>query len=378
MNAFLLVCESCTTEYRGLAGGLINAGYSLGAVLFIFIFKYLDSWRAAFAFDICFVFTFIMVFQCVAIESPIQQIGKGKLGDFLLALQTVARFNKCEEYFNEVIMDTYNRIVQQPMSNKNASLNPNRTVSITQDLIADNTHEKEESKRKFEKILQNLHDLTMKKLDAPDKEYTVFSIFKYRSQLPKFLLLNVVWFCSVGLYYGLSINIKNLPGDIYMEGIIIYTCEGVLVIFCCFLVSSVGRKGMILVSLIISLFGLALLALFQLPEFLIAVCSLGSKLFMSSAYNILFMYTSELYPTQIRPSGYGANMLIGCLGSMLFPVLLETMKDHIYMIFFIANILNFCCICLLPETNGKPLQNHIPEVLERSITNGTLKNFVNI
>jgi len=56
-------------------------------------------------------------------------------------------------------------------------------------------------------------------------KYGFFSLLVYQSQRYIFLIMCVFWFSTSGIYYALSVNLKNLKGNIYLNGIIIYISE---------------------------------------------------------------------------------------------------------------------------------------------------------
>ena len=354
MNIFLLVCESLPSKFRNLAGGFVNAGFSFGAVVNIILYKYFDSWKINFGLNLIINFSMTVIFHIFCFESPILNIASGKIDQFFDILGKIAKFNRCETNYNEIILNNNNEKINE----NSEELDLTKNLSLKEYL---KTNDQEEIIKQYKIQIHKIKEYVKKNLNKSEKVYNVLSIFKYRSQIYTFLLLNIMWFCSVGLYYGLSINIKNLSGDIYSQGIIIYLLEGFTIILSYYLINILGRKGIILSSTIVGFICLLILSFFNLNDDYINYLSLISKLFWASAYNVLFIYTNELYPTQIRSAGFGFNLMIGCTGSMIFPILLEVFRRYIYIIFLIANSLFVISITFLPETNGKPLKNYIPE-----------------
>ncbi|KAI6184368.1 hypothetical protein M3Y97_00588600 [Aphelenchoides bicaudatus] len=92
-----------------------------------------------------------------------------------------------------------------------------------------------------------------------------------------------------------------------------------------------------------------------------------SKVFIQSAFNILYIFTSELSPTNVRNSALGVYSMIGRIGSgassylaILSDVTLAVVPMIIFAIFsLIAGIL----VIFLPETKGLPLPETFADAL---------------
>ena len=92
------------------------------------------------------------------------------------------------------------------------------------------------------------------------------------------------------------------------------------------------------------------------------LCIYLATLGVASSFNVLFIYTPELYPTPIRGTICGCAYLLSRFGAMVVSPI------TIYFGAFTTNILFSCCsiasgiiISKMPETLGKELQNEIPE-----------------
>ena len=78
-------------------------------------------------------------------------------------------------------------------------------------------------------------------------------------------------------------------------------------------------------------------------------------------YNILCIYSTEVYSTPVRSNGFGSNSVCADIGGMLFPLLIELLSENVNYLFTLVNIISIILLLFLPETLGKPLPNSLPE-----------------
>ena len=275
MNILLLLCESFSSEYRSFALGLANAGFSFGAVVNIILYNYFDSWKINFGINLLLNLSVTLIVHIYCFESPVLNIANGKINEFFDILSKIAKFNRCEAYYNEIILNNYN----ETLSMNNQAIKLTHTLSLKENF---NSNDEEEIIKKYKIKINKISEYFKKNLNKSEKVFSFLSIFKYRSQTYTFLLLNIIWFFCVGLYFGLSINIKNLSGDIYTQGIIIYLLEGFAMVLGCYLVNFIGRKGMILLSGVVGLISLCFLSFLNLSDNSVNILKLITKLFWAS------------------------------------------------------------------------------------------------
>ena len=95
--------------------------------------------------------------------------------------------------------------------------------------------------------------------------------------------------------------------------------------------------------------------------------SLIGKFGATASFAIVFVYTAEMFPTEIRSTAVGASSLCGRIGGILAPqiAMLSTVWDPLPLLVmgtgsFIGGILVFI---FLPETLGKKLPDSMQEAL---------------
>merc|ERR1719483_1436270 len=83
----------------------------------------------------------------------------------------------------------------------------------------------------------------------------------------------------------------------------------------------------------------------QIGQFSNTICS-----------TLLFVFTSEIYPTVIRSMGFGTLNALGRLGSMMAPLLFYLIgSEYSCLVFGLMSAVAGMVVWLLPETKGETL-----------------------
>jgi len=134
-----------------------------------------------------------------------------------------------------------------------------------------------------------------------------------------------------------------------------------------------GRKKTLLLSNGCSALGLILLACLSTQAEAVRVTCATIGLFGASiTFPNVYLYGGELFPTVVRSSGVGLCSMVGRVGSIVAPLIVDLAAYGLWvapLIFGIFSILAMLGTIFLPETRGTPL----PETLEDGETFGRKK-----
>uniref|UniRef100_A0A3B5B268 Solute carrier family 22 member 31 n=1 Tax=Stegastes partitus TaxID=144197 RepID=A0A3B5B268_9TELE len=171
-------------------------------------------------------------------------------------------------------------------------------------------------------------------------------------------------FIGTGIQYCFTRNLHSYSTNFYFSYFLRVTTGAVGCIFICLSVNHFGRRGILLLSAIITgLSSLLLLALTQLRGSLVLLLSVVGLLFSQGLAMLSAFFASEVMPTVIGGC-FGLVMASGCVG-MAASSLMELQNNSGYflhhVIFASFAVLSVLCIMLLPESKRKPLPDSLKE-----------------
>jgi MFS transporter, putative metabolite:H+ symporter len=83
----------------------------------------------------------------------------------------------------------------------------------------------------------------------------------------------------------------------------------------------VGRKNLIQYSYFICAVSCFLISFMSTPDFIFFILTGTVKFFITCSFNVLFLFTSEIYSTNLRATGLGFNNAICRFGGIVMPIL---------------------------------------------------------
>lgn len=198
-----------------------------------------------------------------------------------------------------------------------------------------------------------------------------------RSRLLVVRLFNCLfaWFATSFVYYGMNVTSVTLGGSKYVNFALVNLVELPAIFLAYTLMERIGRRRVLNVFLcagsaacIATHFASAALhgtgqaaVVLHLVRLALFVVGKGS---VTLALTVLYVYTTEMFPTQTRQSFTNACSTVGAIGAMLAPLtpLLAGVWQPIPMFLFAAAALAAGVLALwLPETLGKPMPDTVEE-----------------
>ncbi|XP_070398742.1 solute carrier family 22 member 15 isoform X3 [Nothobranchius furzeri] len=173
------------------------------------------------------------------------------------------------------------------------------------------------------------------------------------------MVLMYVWYACSLVYYGLTLGASETSGNRFINVSMYGLVELPAYPLCIYFINKnwAGRRKSM--SSFLCLAGFACLCTTFVPEnagTLLSLALLG-KLMVSAAFNIAYVYSSELYPTVIRNAGLGVCSMSCRVGGILAPFVPSMRALHTSMpftIFCLSGLSAGCVGLLLPETLNRP------------------------
>jgi len=182
----------------------------------------------------------------------------------------------------------------------------------------------------------------------------------------------VCWPVITLLYYGISYSVDkiHLTDDVFLSYILISLIEIPSYLFLVVMMDVWGRKPLFVFSMLVP--GVACICAAFLKEgvvFMILV--LVGKFCASAAFNITYMYTAELFPTNIRNSAIGICSTMARFGGIAAPWIAVYLPDEgslpdwvAYTVFGVLGAVGGLLAILIPDTIGFPLPDTFEDLEE--------------
>jgi len=209
---------------------------------------------------------------------------------------------------------------------------------------------------------------------APEKDdgqYGLLDLFHAKIRTITVVMF-VCWPVITLLYYGISYSADkvHLTDDPFLSYILVSLIEIPSYIFLFCAMDVMGRKPLFVLSMLIP--GITCIAAAFLPEgILFTILVLLGKFCASAAFNITYMYTAELYPTNIRNSAVGVCSTMARFGGIAAPWIASylpsqgSLPDWVaYTVFGALGLIGGLLALLLPDSIGFPLPDTLDDLEE--------------
>ena len=206
---------------------------------------------------------------------------------------------------------------------------------------------------------------------APNKQYTIIDALKYKSTRYLFLLLIPQFITTFLVYFGISLDMARLEGDIIVNTIMAGVFEIPAYVLVIFLVrtETLGRKYTMFIFYIFSIIG----SLFYIlvggdVQWINILLLIVRKFGISGCADICQLFATELFPSVVRSAVLGTLTFIGVLGAIIAPMIVQLLHQPHY-IFIAASLLAMASLFFIPETRGKVVLDIFQEDMEKEENN---------
>ncbi|PAA84466.1 hypothetical protein BOX15_Mlig006318g1 [Macrostomum lignano] len=217
------------------------------------------------------------------------------------------------------------------------------------------------------------------KTAASDGRHSMRRSLGLLARSPRLLLrygiIGIDWFLVAAIYYGISMGAKNLPGSIFVTSCLIGIVDLPSYLIMHLAADRLGRKTTFIGAIGgsgLALVGLAIANhLAKDLTWLVIALSLLGKMLNSTAFAIIYIWTGELYATNMRSSGLSTSSMCARFGTLFAP-LLGNIRDFIpgefgplvsYAVFAGSSFLAAAISFAVPETRGVAIPDSVEDLI---------------
>ncbi|XP_054289222.1 carcinine transporter-like [Macrosteles quadrilineatus] len=192
----------------------------------------------------------------------------------------------------------------------------------------------------------------------------VSALFRTPNMRLKTILITLNWFANEMVYVGLSYYGPALGSDQYLSFLLSSLVEIPSYLACWVVMDRWGRRWPLVICMIAS--GICCIITVLLPPEAVTetlVLFLMSKFAISASFLIIYPFTGELYPTQLRGVGIGFSAYISGLGLIIIPFITYLGSEHLVLPLVImgaVSVVGGITSLRLPET----LHHRLPQTVE--------------
>ncbi|CAI5798004.1 solute carrier family 22 member 6-A-like [Podarcis lilfordi] len=179
-----------------------------------------------------------------------------------------------------------------------------------------------------------------------------------------------VWFSTSFAYYGLVMDLQHFGINIYLIQLVFGAVDFPAKFISVLTISYIGRRFTQAATLVLA--GLTILANIFVPQDMPttrASLAVFGKGCLAAAFNCIYLYTGELYPTVLRQTGMGLGNTLSRLGGISAP-LVKISGEYLpylpHLIYGTAPVVSGIAAIFLPETRNASLPETIEQVENRS------------
>uniref|UniRef100_J3M1P9 H(+)/Pi cotransporter n=2 Tax=Oryza brachyantha TaxID=4533 RepID=J3M1P9_ORYBR len=187
---------------------------------------------------------------------------------------------------------------------------------------------------------------------------SIIDVFRSRTTRFRLVLSVVINLLASVVYYGLSLNVVNLKTNLYISVLVNSLAEMPAYLLTALLLDRFGRKPLAIGTMLLSgifcsagsfIAGAGAMRVARLA------CGVVGIFGMAATYNLLFIYTAELFPTAVRNAALGCTSQASQMGAILAPLVVVLGERVPFALFGVSGLIGGFLVFCLPETMNKPM-----------------------
>ncbi|KAL4710979.1 hypothetical protein ACJJTC_017944 [Scirpophaga incertulas] len=180
----------------------------------------------------------------------------------------------------------------------------------------------------------------------------------------RLLICSFLWMTCSLVYYGLSINSVSLSSNKYVSFMLVVLVEIPAYIVVVIVLDKYGRKKTLITNYATCAITSLLFAFLPRSDWWSTPLYLVGKWSVTLAYSSVYIYVSEVFPTNMRQTLISVCSTAGRIGSLVAPVtplLSQYHKSMPTVIFGVMCVFSSFLVLMLPETRNMRLPDTIEE-----------------
>ncbi|XP_063714470.1 solute carrier family 22 member 13-like isoform X2 [Symsagittifera roscoffensis] len=384
LSLFVLLTESFGSSHRYLVSVKVESASVLGELSACLLFYLASSWRQV--PQVLTLTSFVSFFLVLMFlyESPLWLLSQGRMDKAEAVIKRMSIMNRRPIPPSKLIQLKQFYCTSEPsdqtkMKRKKKKNENTESLLAKEDLPQQGDKNKGDRKEymgedsdggnSIDSRSDNEERATCDSVSIPGSSgssASALDLFRHPTVRAKSLMTMFNWFSVTSAFYVIYLNMASLHGsDPYLSFIYgaLIGIPSVLVFICTMQIF--GRRPMFCLFMTSgALCGLGTLMTTtvyfeerfspQAADRTAMWLTIGGKFFFGSAFGLVYIWSSELYPTPLRNTGMGLSSLCGRVGLLLVPFALEfgiVAQACVSMLGFVAAFQSL----FLPETLGTAL-----------------------
>ncbi|CAK9290216.1 unnamed protein product [Gordionus sp. m RMFG-2023] len=204
------------------------------------------------------------------------------------------------------------------------------------------------------------HDDFVGETELKVKQLSIRDLLSHPNMRNKTFIITFAWIANVVSYVGIQ-NYVSFLDNIHLNFLLASLAELPGYIFLWFTLDKIGRRFPFAACMLVS--GISVLAtnlVFSTSKLLVLVLALIGKIGITTSFAIIYLYASEIYPTELRGTGMALTLTVSRIFTVAVPFITYTKWVLLPTIIMgaITTLAGFLAL-LLPET----LNTNLPETL---------------